>query len=259
MPLIISSPVTTYDETDRVANTFLGEGSAVQSCINMAPWLFAWRMKRASVSFARAAILDDRIKLPYCGPQGAYILPKSILFLAQTRNSPTIEEQLAACAAPDDLIVEAGRLSLGKLAERLARKGMALQSGDRLKIYDLSCLEISTATLIRIFVKILRSGVSIEICRPGIRIVASENPSALQLLLESLDAHWRLIHGLKTHGETHAKTGRRPRLSDDQLAAIREMLARPGATTSAVARSLGIGRTTLFDFLKRHGVSAKRR
>ena len=90
-------------------------------------------------------------------------LPKSILFLAQTRNSPTVEEQLAACGAPDDLIVEAGRLSLGRLAERLERKGMALQSGDRLKIYDLSCLAISTATLIRIFVKTLGAGVSLEV------------------------------------------------------------------------------------------------
>lgn len=189
----------------------------------------------------------------------ATILPKSILFLAQTRNSPTIAEQLAACGAPGDLIVEAGRLSLGRLAERLARKGMALQGGDRLKIYDLSCLAISTTTLIRIFVNMLRSGVTIEICRPGIKIVPGENPSDLQQLLESLDAHWRLIHGLKTHGETQAKIGRKARLSDDQLPAIRDMLRQPGATTSAVARSLGVGRTTLFDFLKRHGVSAKQR
>ena len=193
------------------------------------------------------------------GREEASNLPKSILFLAQTRNSPTIAEQLAACGAPDDLIVEAGRLSLGRLAERLARKGMALQSGDTLKIYDLSCLAISTATLIRIFVKTLTAGVTIEICRPGIKIVPDKNPSALQQLLESLDAHWRLIHGIKTHGETQAKIGRKPRLSDDQLPAIRDMLRQPRATTSAVAVSLGVGRTTLFDFLKRHGVSAKQR
>ncbi len=70
-------------------------------------------------------------------------------------------------------------------------------------------------------------------------------------LVAALDNHWRRVHGMKTHS-SDSKPGRKPRLTDDQLPDIRQMLDMRGATVASVAKSLGVGRTTLFDFLQRH-------
>ncbi len=184
-------------------------------------------------------------------------MAKTILYLATTRHSPTVEEQCAACAGPDDFVVEAGRLSFADLAERLVYLGIGLEAGDTLKIYDLVCIDVSTSTLIRMLVSILRTGVTIEICCPEIRIAPDDDPADAIRLLEALDAHWRRIHGIKTKEGVKSKLGRRPRLHDDQLPAIRDMLGRPGATVTTVAGELQVGRSTLFKFLNQRGVSAK--
>ncbi len=184
-------------------------------------------------------------------------LAKTILYLATTHHSPTIEEQCAACAGPDDFVVEAGRLSFADLAERLVCLGIGLEAGDTLKIYDLVCVNISTSTLIRMLVSILAAGVTVEICGPDVRIVPGDDPGGAIRLLEALDAHWRRIHGIKTKEGAKGKLGRKPRLHDDQLPAIRDMLAKPGATVTTVAGEMHVGRSTLFKFLNQRGVAAK--
>lgn len=184
-------------------------------------------------------------------------LAKTVLFLATTRNSPTIEEQRTACATPDDVVVEAGRYSLIKLPDGLSRNGMGFEPGDTLKIYDLTCIGVSTSTLIRTFVRTLGAGINIEICCPEVRIEACTSPSDCERLLGALDAHWARLHGIKIKEAAKVKLGRKPRLHDEQLPVIREMLARPGASTTSVARELNVGRSTLFDFLSRHGVRTK--
>ena len=182
-------------------------------------------------------------------------MAKSILFVAAVRAGPTIAEQLDACAEPDDLIVEAGRLGLTELAERLARKGLAFEPGDTLKIYDHSCIAISTNTLVRVLARTVQAGVTVRICRPGLTIAPG---SQGQMLLDVLDQHWRLIHGLKTQRAGKAKTGRKPRLTPEMLGQVRELLAKPGMTSAAIARELGVARTTLFAFLKQQGLSVRR-
>ena len=70
-------------------------------------------------------------------------------------------------------------------------------------------------------------------------------------LIALLDQHWRHLHGMKTH-PNQSKPGRKARLHPDQLVEIRTRLSQPGATVTSVARDLNIGRTTLFDFLRRY-------
>jgi transcriptional regulator of acetoin/glycerol metabolism len=185
----------------------------------------------------------------------SFHLPTNVLFLAKTRESPSIEEQRAACEEDGDLIVDAGEVRFVDLPKQLARQGHTLRSGDKIKVYDFSCLPINTMTLIRMMMKVLRNGIAIEFCQPGLLIEPAPHGGDLYRLTEALDNHWRRVHGIKTHmGDS--KPGRKKRINDDQLTEIRAMLAVEGATVASVAKSLNVGRTTLFDFLRRHGDTA---
>lgn len=175
---------------------------------------------------------------------------KIILFVAETNKSASILEQIERCGGDADLIIEGGKTSIMKLADRLAKDGKALQAGDRLRIYDLSCISINTTSLIRFFSDLLDDGIAIECAMPPI-VIEPDAGNDLFRLVHALDSHWRQVHGMKTH-PSDAKTGRKPLLSEDQLPEIRERLALPGATVAKVAKTLGVGRTTLFDFLQRH-------
>ncbi len=135
----------------------------------------------------------------------------------------------------------------------LARAGDALEAGDTIKVYDLACIPINTVTLVRMMAKLLRQGIVIRLYKPTLTILPDEQADAFRLL-DALDHHWRLIHGMKTHA-TDSKPGRKALLADDQLNDIRAMLEIKGATVASVAKKLGVGRTTLFDFLQRHKAS----
>lgn len=174
----------------------------------------------------------------------------NVLFLAETNQSPSIMEQRAACEAEGDLIVDAGQVSFLDLPRKLAKEGHELVRGDKIKVYDLTCLPINTMTLVRMMVKVLRRGIAIEFCAPGITIQPDAG-SDLYRLIAALDNHWRRVHGMKTHA-SDSKPGRKPLLTDDQLPDIRSMLDADGETVGSVAKKLGVGRTTLFDFLQRH-------
>ena len=176
-------------------------------------------------------------------------MPNNVLLLVETNRSPSMEEQRAACEADGDLIVDAGAVSFTDLPKQLARHGLELKQGDKIKIYDFNCLPVSVSTLLRLMSKILGMGIAIEFCRPGITI-GGENRDLSRLVIE-LDQHCRHVHGLKRQAHD-SKAGRKPTLADDQLPEIRRLLAVERATVSSVARELGVGRSTLFDYLKRH-------
>ncbi|SEK03788.1 Helix-turn-helix domain of resolvase [Sphingobium sp. AP50] len=187
--------------------------------------------------------------MPATTTKRASQLAKTVLFLAETNRSPTIEEQRALCEHAGDLLVDAGTVSFLDLPKALARAGHRLERGDKIKIYDLACLPINTMTLVRMMVKVLRQGIAVEFCAPKI-VIQPDAETDLFRLVGMLDQHWRRIHGMKTHSPD-AKVGRKALLSDDQFPAIQAMID-GGATVSAVAKELGVGRTTLFDFLQRH-------
>lgn len=178
-------------------------------------------------------------------------LNKTVVFLARTQGSATVEDQ-KACLGPDDYVVVAGpRSSFSQLGELLARNGMALESGDHVKVFDLTCLALSTTMLIRTLTKLLRGGISVEIFEPGI-VIRPGDLTQTHALLDALDGHYRHIHGIKTHPADTAPQGRKRLLAPDQLPAIRTMLDRAGATATDVAQELGVARSTLFNYLKRY-------
>lgn len=177
-------------------------------------------------------------------------LPKNVLFLSEATRSPTIAEQRAACEQVGDLIVDAGEVSFLDMPRALARAGQGLEAGDTIKVYDLTCLPINTMTLVRMMAKLLKQGVTIHFCALNLTILPDDKADVVRLI-SALDHHWRRLHGMKTHA-TDSKPGRKALLADEQIAEIRVMLDAKGATVASVAKKLGVGRTTLFDFLQRH-------
>ncbi|PZU72220.1 MAG: Hin recombinase, partial [Rhizobium sp.] len=94
--------------------------------------------------------------------------------------------------------MEAGKKSFNQLGELLARNGIKLASGDRIKVFDLSCLALSTNMLIRVLAKTLRAGISVEIVSQKL-VIEPGATSEMHVLLDTLDGHYRHIHGIKTH------------------------------------------------------------
>lgn len=174
---------------------------------------------------------------------------KIVAFLAECQGSPTIEDQKAAMAAEAHILI-AGRQSFNKLGDLLARGGIRLEAGDRVVVYDLSCITLSTSTLVRIISRLLRNGMSFEIVSAGI-IIGPAGDDKLYGLIRALDGHYRHLHGLKTRPEA-ASRGRKLLLDPNDLAAIKAKLSRPGATATGVAQDLGVSRSTLFNFLERY-------
>lgn len=179
------------------------------------------------------------------------LLPKTVVFLAETGKSPSLAEQTSACVRDGDLVVSAPEVSFNELEKLLAKLGHPLVSGDTIKVHDLSCLAVSTTTVLRVMVRLLKAGVNIELCGLGVTITPDRH-SDLFLLVEAFDGHWRQIHGIKTNEKREAKAGRKPRLTIEQLPDIRKRLAEQGATHESVAKDLGVARSTLFGFLKAH-------
>ncbi|WP_242140512.1 helix-turn-helix domain-containing protein [Sphingomonas sp. TREG-RG-20F-R18-01] len=180
---------------------------------------------------------------------------KSVAFLAETPGSPTIERQ-QLCLDPDDIEVLAGRKTFNQLTELLERKGIGLEAGDRVKVHDLSCLAIATPMLVRAIAKLLRNGVSFEICTPRI-VVEPGVDDKLHAMLDALDTHYRHIHGIKTHPAEMSPPGRKRLLGPDKLPEIRERLSAPGATATDVAQELGVARSTLFNYLERYDLDRR--
>jgi hypothetical protein len=182
-------------------------------------------------------------------------LGKSVAFLAQTPGSATIENQ-QSWLNPDDIEVLAGRKTFSQLSELLERKGIGLEAGDRVKVHDLSCLAIATPMLVRAIAKLLRNGVSFEICTPRI-IVEPGADDKLHAMLDALDSHYRHLHGIKTHPAEMSSPGRKQLLGPDKLPEIRERLSAPGATATDVAQELGVARSTLFNYLERYDLDRR--
>lgn len=174
-----------------------------------------------------------------------------IYYIAETGSSVTADEQVESGYEIGDTLVYSGRSSFSDTLKHLARNGQALKAGDTLKIYDLSCLPENTMTLIRVFQKILSEGFSIEIQKHGLILSGDPARNKLGTFVAMLNEHWGHLHGIKSH-PPDSRPGRKVRITIEQLPDIRERLSVKGATVSSVARDIGVGRSTLFDFLRRH-------
>lgn len=179
-------------------------------------------------------------------------MSRNIAFIAQTPGSATIEEQ-QACLDPSDLQVLAGRRTFGQLEDLLALKGIRLGKGDRVKVHDLPCLDIATPMLVRAVVKLLKQGVTFEVCTPRI-VIEPSGDDKVHAMLEALDSHYRHMHGIKTHPRQMAPAGRKRLLDPSKLPEIQAKLNEPGATQAEVAQGLGVSRSTLFNYLEKYDV-----
>lgn len=150
----------------------------------------------------------------------------------------------------------AGRKTFNQLSQLLEIEGINLRRGDRVKVYDLSCLSLVTPMLIRAITKLLGKGISFEIWALQIVIDPSFD-SKLPAMLEALDSHYRHVHGIKTHPIEMSSPGRKRLLDPDKLGEIREKLNAPGATATEVAQELGVARTTLFNYLERYDLDRR--
>ena len=177
-------------------------------------------------------------------------MSRTVAFLAETRGSPTIDEQ-KACLDPDDHVVVAGQKSFSRVGKLLESRSLRLNPGDRIKVFDLSCISLSTTTLIRVLTRKLRAGITLELVSAGI-ILEPGAEDKLHAMLVALDGHHRHVRGLKTNPADAAPRGRKRLLDADQLPAIREKLNEPGATATKVAQEFGVARSTLFNYLERH-------
>jgi hypothetical protein len=176
-------------------------------------------------------------------------LNTSVAFLAETPGSATIEDQ-QSWLSPTDLPVFAGHKTFNQLEELLDREGIRLGRGDRVKVHDLSCLSLTTPMVIRVVAKLLKGGISFEICSPKI-VIEPDGEDRLHDMLDALDSHYRHMHGIKTHPPEMAQPGRKRLLDPDKLPEIRDRLSQPGATATDVAQALGVARSTLFNYLER--------
>lgn len=182
-------------------------------------------------------------------------LGTTVAFLAECQGSASIDEQKASLR-PDDHVVIAGKQSFTKLEGLLSGHGMELRRGDRIKVYDLSCIALSTTTLVRLLTRMLRNGVSFEIIAAGI-VIEPDGKDKLHALLDALDGHYRHVHGVKTHPADNLTRGRRRLLEPEKLPEIRAKLETPGVTATEVAQELGVARSTLFNFLERYDVDRR--
>lgn len=173
----------------------------------------------------------------------------TVAFIAEIPGSPSRQEQLASIG-PDDVAVDASKSSFSKLMGRVREFGIVLEPGDRIKVYDLACVALSTPRLLSAMVRILDAGLSIEITKPEI-VITPQAGDKVAAFLAAMDAHARHIHGIKTHPVDAKQQGRKRLIEDDQLSEIKRLLAEPGATSTSVAKALGIARSTLFNYLKR--------
>jgi hypothetical protein len=89
--------------------------------------------------------------------------------------------------------------------------------------------------LIRVLAKTLRAGISVEIVSQKL-VIEPGATSEMHVLLDTLDGHYRHIHGIKTHPADTAPQGRKRLLDPDKLPEIRAKLDKPGATATDVAQ-----------------------
>lgn len=175
-------------------------------------------------------------------------MAKSVVFLAQSKFSPSIADQRAKCVGPDDDVILAGEVRFADLVKATVRNKHMLRSGDRLKLYDLNSLILASGSLVRLLTRLLRNGVTIELCAENLVITPEADDPVFRTMV-LLDNQQRAVHAVRTHGP-EVKTGRKAVLKDDQWADITALL---GAKTplAAIASQYGVGRTTLFNFVRR--------
>jgi hypothetical protein len=176
-------------------------------------------------------------------------LGKSVVYLVESKFSPTLAEQENVCAAPGDEVILGSEVRFTDLMKPTSRHRRLLVSGDRLKLYDLNSQVLAQQTLIRVLTKLLKAGITVEIvAEKMVFSPQADDPGFRCLAL--LDGQSRAAHATKVH-EPDAVRGRKTALKEAQWPMIKAQLEAPDARVAEVASGLGVGRTTLFRFVTR--------
>lgn len=176
-------------------------------------------------------------------------MARTVVFLSESRYSDPIAVQREACAAPGDRVILSNEVRFSDLVKATIRNNELLGRGDRLRLYDLQSIMISTGTLVRILTKLLTAGVTIEISSEQLVIEPVEGDPVFAIL-RLLNGQKRALHAVRTHAP-EVKIGRKHALADDQWPQIRELVDARATSLGKIAAGLGVGRTTLFNFVKR--------
>ncbi len=134
------------------------------------------------------------------------------------------------------------------------------REGDTLVVHSMDRLARSLIDLRKMVGDLTARGIAVEFLKENLRFTGDDSPMAI-LLLSMLGAvaefERALILERQREGIAIAKAagkyrGRRPVLSSDRVAQIRERLA-AGERKVALAREFGISRETLYSYLKSKG------
>lgn len=133
----------------------------------------------------------------------------------------------------------------------------ASHEGDVLVVVALDRLGRPMRRLLYAVAHLCNSRIGLRCLDGDVELCASPQGRAQAQVFEALTiclATWeagRARHRGKTMADRGRRPGAQPKLGANSAEDLRVMLQRPGASQTSVARELGIGRTTLYRYLKR--------
>ncbi|WP_206245733.1 recombinase family protein [Novosphingobium terrae] len=174
-----------------------------------------------------------------------------IALLFETTSGPSRDIQLDALEEMTDVQITITNLSRTHLLKLLRRAGKSVEAGDSLIFYSITCCGASSPDLIRFLAEWRALGVDVSFLSEGTVIQGStgNKPDVLTLL----NRHCRFMVAEKNAqiAAEGGPNGRPKKLTEDQRPDINAMLEKPGATIDTVAKTLGVGRSTLYLFLSK--------
>ncbi len=133
-----------------------------------------------------------------------------------------------------------------------------IRDGDHLYVHSMDRLARNLADLLNLVTQLTVKGVTIHFVKENLVFSAKEKATAMSKLMLSLmgafaEFERSLILERQREGIAQAKArgaykGRKP-ISDAQISTIRRLVAE-GKTKTTICRELGIGRTTLYKYIK---------
>lgn len=158
-----------------------------------------------------------------------------------------------ATADPKEQEATLGRATAGRnqvvrklnhltLTSALHRLGVEPTNRTTLAVAGIDCLPADLPTLTRLLAGIAKTEQELLIVGENIRFKPSETIG----LIDLLDALAR-----QQEAEPARAHGRPLKLTDDQINQIEQLRADPNVTASAIAAKMGIGRSTLYNYLNR--------
>lgn len=139
-----------------------------------------------------------------------------------------------------------------------------VREGDTVRVYSMDRLARSLADLVSLVTEMTGDGVTVEFVKERLNFAPGKSDPYAEFQMHVLGAVAQLeraiIRERRAEGIAKAKAkgiykGRKPALSAEQVAEARERIA-AGVPKAAVARDLGVGRSTLHNYLSAETTAA---